>query len=702
MSSTAHSHVAFDIGGTFTDVSLVDGDGVVRTVKLLSVMADIGPNVRRFAEDTLPGQAVGRFVHGTTTCSNAIIEATTVRTGLLTTSGFRDILEFRGQRGPSAFVPDWKVTAPLVPRQLREEIEERVRADGTVSVPLDGRQARAAIRRLLDCDVQAIGVCLLNSYENPAHELQLKRLVAELAPDVACCISAELDPEIKEYERTSTTVINASLTPVVRDYVARIRESLDQLCPVLLIMQSNGGLVSADAAVARPAYLMESGPAAGVLAAAKLARESGLSNAISFDMGGTTAKACLIENGVALEKAGTQVGPGSTAATGFTSGSSGEGHALRIPSLDIVEVGTGGGSLAWVDAGGALRVGPTSAAADPGPACYGRGGLRPTVTDANLVLGYLNPTSIANATIALDRAAAVQAITEHIANPLGLSLHEAALGIVRVCNATMVRALRSVSTERGKDPRRCALIGFGGAGPVHAVALAEVMGMDEVHIPLNGGVFSSIGLLLADLRADELSSVSCSLSRLDGDDLAASYVKLEHAATAQLLAQGASADQITCHRFVDVRYQFQVSAETLPVSSDVLGSDLPAEIAERHDKAYEQQYGHVSADPVIVVNLRIRGTAPAGSLSLRELNRHQTPVAPAAQTQLRAAYFGGTESIATDVYAGSPPARCFGPAVIELADTTILIPPGWTSQRSPELGSFVLRRVARPDSAEQR
>src|SRR5215510_458809 len=469
--------VAFDIGGTFTDVIVLGEEGRLTTAKVLSLLDRVGEDIVACVQQAAAAPRVENFVHGTTIAANAVIENKIAATGLLTTEGFRDELEMRGQRRPNIYDAEWDRLSPLIPRELRLEVNERILGNGTIERPPDLTETRVAIKNLLAQGVDAIAVCFINSYLNPAHEQQMGKLIVETAPQVVVCLSSDIHPEIREYERMSTTAINAALIPVVNNYLDRLEHHLSSYSGRVLIMQSNGGIMTAQSARRRPIYMIESGPAAGALAAARLAVEAGAMQALSFDMGGTTAKACLIENGAPLEKPGGEIGGGATVATRLFGGG---GHALRAPSLDIVEVGAGGGSIAWIDSGGALRVGPHSAGAEPGPVCYGRGGPEPTVTDANVVLGYMNPDSIADATLHINREAAWAAINEKLAVPLRLDPLQTAYGITQVANATMMRALRAVSTERGRDPREFALIAFGGAGPIHAAALAESLGISRV------------------------------------------------------------------------------------------------------------------------------------------------------------------------------------------------------------------------------
>ncbi len=668
--------IGFDIGGTFTDVIVVDDDHL-STTKVLSLLDQVGEDiVRCVAQVATPAQVEG-FVHGTTIASNAVIEETTARTGLMTTQGFRDELEMRGQRRPNIYDADWDRLPPLVPRSLRLEVQERILGTGHIERALDLTQARAAVAQLVTAGVEAIAVCLVNSYLNPTHEQQLERLIAEMAPETVVCLSCDIHPEIREYERTSTTVINASLIPVVDRYLTRLEQHLSAYSQRVLIMQSNGGIMSAQAARRRPAYMIESGPAAGVLAAARFAQETQQAQVLSFDMGGTTAKACLIENGRPLEKPGGEVGGGATMTTRLFGGG---GHALRVPSLDIVEVGAGGGSMAWIDDGGALRVGPQSASADPGPACYGRGGTEPTVTDANVVLGYMNPDAIAGATLTIDRQAAWTAIAQKIAHPLKLEVLAAAYGIIQVANATMMRALRAVSTERGRDPRDFTLIAFGGAGPMHAAALADNLSMTRVQIPLYPGLFSALGLLLADYRHDYIRSVAVALDQLDPPAVLKHYQELETQARVELAEEGVAPEQIRFERQVDLKYGYQVAELSLPFP-DVSRADMQDRLAQRFAEAHRQAFGYDRADSIDLVSVRLRALASSGHLRLSELTGAGSGSAPAPPASRRA-YFGpqvGECQAAVYQRTALEQARS-GPLIVEEPDTTVVVPPGWTVQ----------------------
>ncbi len=684
--------VGFDIGGTFTDVMILGDDGQLTTTKVLSLLDRVGEDMGDLIQRTrASGQADSRvesFVHGTTIASNAVIENTTATTGLITTRGFRDELEMRGQRRPNIYDASWDRLPPLIPRSLRLEVRERILGSGEVEQPLELADARHRIQRLLNERVEAIAVCLLNAYLNPEHEQQLGRLIAEMAPDTVVCLSSDVHPEIREYERMSTTVINASLIPVVDRYLNRLEQHLALYSERLLIMQSNGGIMTSHAARRRPAYMIESGPAAGVLAAARLVSETHHNAVLSFDMGGTTAKACLIENGVPLEKAGGEVGGGVTMTTRLFGGG---GHALRAPSLDIVEVGAGGGSVAWIDDGGVLRVGPHSAGAEPGPVCYGRGGRQPTVTDANVVLGYMNPEAIAGATLKIDRPAALTAIQVQIADPLQLEVLPAAYGITQVANSTMMRALRAVSTERGRDPREFALIAFGGAGPIHAVALAESLGMTRVLVPPYPGLFSALGLLLADYRHDYVRSVALALERIEPQAILEQFAEMEAVAREELRAEGIGVEAVRFERSVDLRYSYQVSELTQPFPSGAL-DELPVELARLFTQAHLRAFGYERDDTIELVSLRLRALALAGNVRFSDLLGRPTS-ADHTQAPTRQAYFGPKYGVQdamirqrADMRTAQP-----GPLIIEEPDTTVVVPPEWSASRDG-LDNLVLER----------
>jgi len=684
--------VGFDIGGTFTDIIAVTNDGRIVTRKVLSLLDRVAEDVANLTRPLAKDEAVESFVHGTTVASNAVIEGTAARTGLITTKGFRDDLEMRGQRRPNVYDVNWDRIPPLIERSLRLEVNERILGSGVVEKPLDEEEVRAAIARLVAAKVEAIAVCLINSYLNPEHERKIARLIATGASGVAVCLSSDIHPEIKEYERASTTAINAALIPVVDRYLDRIERGLGPLSKRILVMQSNGGIMSAAAARRRPAYIIESGPAAGVLAAARLARECGMERVLSFDMGGTTAKACLIENGAPLEKPGAEIGAGANVGTRLFGGG---GHVVRVPAIDIVEAGAGGGSIAWIDDGGALRVGPRSAGAEPGPVCYGRGGTEPTVTDANVALGYINPVAIAGSTLRVNRAAALAAIEEKLARPLQLKPLDVAYGITLVANSAMTRVLRAVSTERGRDPRDFAIAAFGGSGPLHAAALAESMDISRLVIPIYPGLFSALGLLIADYRHDYIASIAAHLAQVSPEDILRRYAMLEETARGEMEGEGVARDAIRFERYIDLKYGYQMSEMTLPFATDAVPVHLTQWLSELFTQAHQQAYGYHRDDPIELVNLRLRALSSAGRVRFAEMAEKlaKSDREEAANAE-REAYFGPKFGAIM-----TPARQRFdidetphkGPMIIEEPDTTIVVPPNWAVTRD-SFANLILTR----------
>ena len=456
---------------------------------------------RILRENNVAPAEVSYLVHGTTVATNSIIEGKTARTGFVTTDGFRDMLEIARQVRPSLYDLQFEKPKPLVPRYLCFGVPERLGAQGQILLPLDEAAVRSVAEQLRREEVASVAVCLLHAYANPDHEKRVGEIIHEVFPEAVISLSSEVAPEFREYFRASTTVINAGIRPLVARYLERIEKRLrdEGLVAELLLMQSSGGVFSFAEASRKPVFMVESGPAAGVIAAAYLGNNLGYRDIIAFDMGGTTAKVGLIQNGVPKVTKDYEVGAAAKTGVGSNRGA---GYPIRTPVIDLVEIGAGGGSIAWVDPGGILRVGPQSAGADPGPACYGKGGAEPTVTDANLVLGRLSPDLFLGGEIQLDVETAQRTIEQQCADPLGMDVVEAAHGIVEIANAAMVNALRLVSIQRGYDPREFALVAFGGAGPVHANRLAAETEMPTTIVPMSPGTTSALGLLVTDLKHD--------------------------------------------------------------------------------------------------------------------------------------------------------------------------------------------------------
>jgi N-methylhydantoinase A len=687
-----------DIGGTFTDIVLLGDDGRRYTKKVASTVDDYARAIVEGLAALLTeigGEAPGivELLHGTTVASNAILEHKGARTGLITTKGFRDVLEIRNLRMPRLYDMSWTKPPPLVERRLRVEVDERVNARGGVDRPLDEASVERAVRFLVGEGVEAIAVCLLHSYLNPAHEFRVKELAARLAPGVILSVSAEVLPVINEYERTSTTVINAYVRPIVERYLGRLVGEVQRagIRAPLLLMQSNGGLTTAAAAALTPMHIIESGPAAGVVGVRALAGRIGIKKAISFDMGGTTAKASLIEDGEVTRAAEYQVGAGIVLGSRLLSGA---GYTLKVPAIDLAEVGAGGGSILWIDQGGALQVGPMSAGASPGPACYAKGGAEPTVTDANIVLGYLNPAHLVGGALKLDAAKARAAIADKIAAPLGMSVEDAAYGAHLIAASNMIRALKAVSSERGRDPREYALVGFGGNGPVFAAGMAEALGMPQVLIPPSAGVFSSFGLLYAEVEYYFTRSRKRLLRSVTPAEVQAIVDALEDEARTRLAADGFAAERIELRRSASLHYQGQSFELRVPLAAGGLDRAALAALEENFGAEHARTYGHRAGidEPVELVSLEVVGrgvpAAPRAAAAAASLAPEMLIAA-----RRRLAYFGPSRGWrdAAVVNRSELAAPHAGPCIVEEYDATCLVPPGWTAGLD-EYGDIILRR----------
>ena len=667
-----------DVGGTFTDLVLVAPDGLALTRKVLSTSANyaeaiIGGTRELLADAGLAPGAVGEVIHGTTVATNAILERRGARTGLITTAGFRDLLEIGRLRLARLYDLDFERPVPLVPRRLRLEVTERLDHAGHVLTPLDAAGAAAAIDRLVAEGVESIAVCLLHAYANPAHEEAVGTLVRERAPGVALTLSSDILPEMREFERTSTTVTNAYVMPVMARYLESLEHELGRegVRAPLLIMQSNGGVMTAEAGRGRPAHAIESGPAAGVIATAALARRIRLGNVISIDMGGTTAKASVIE-GYEIKRTGEfEIGGSMSQGSRLHKGS---GYLLRVPAIDIAEVGAGGGSIVSVDASGALRVGPRSAGAVPGPVAYGQGGAEATLTDANVCLGYLHPERLPSGLV-LDAEKARRAVSDQVAAPLGLELLEAAHGVYLLGCAGMARAVRAVTIERGRDPQEFTLIAFGGNGPLFAAEMATSLEIGTVLVPPAPGVWSALGLLEAEVEHHLVRTFLRPLGSLIAAELATAVAALEGEAEALLRAQGYG-DGVEIERAADFKYQGQSFELAVPLPTVLTGEESLRGLAHAFDREHERTYGHkAEGDPIQIVNLRltarVRRPAPRSPIRLRPAGRGAGGERPA--------YFGATHGVIhtpvigrDDLDARPRP----GPLLVDEYDATTLVPPG--------------------------
>ena len=687
-----------DVGGTFTDLVLSLPGGGLALSKVTTTPDDPGEAIAAGTEVLLreagvaPG-AVGEVVHGTTVASNTILQRVGARTGLLTTRGFRDVLEIGRIRTPGMFDLAWRKPEPLVPRRWRLEVAERLAADGSVVQPLDEDDVRRAAAFFLAEGVEAVALCFINSYANPAHELRAAALLREAAPGLAVTASCEVLPEIKEYERTSTAVVNAYLLPAMRGYLARLRDRLAAIgvtAPVQ-IMASNGAMIGLALAQQRPVFAVASGPAGGVVGAARLGPAIGARDIIVFDMGGTTAKAALVEDGEPATVTEYEFRDGISAPSRFIKGG---GYMLKVPAIDIAEVGSGGGSLAMVDAGGLLVVGPQSAGGFPGPACYGQGTTRPTVTDANMVLGLLNQQALAGGSLPVDPALSRAAVQQHVAGPLGLSLLDAAHGIRLVANLNMARAIRAVTVERGKDPRDLVLMAFGGGGPLHAVDVARLLGMSRVVISPVAGVFSAAGMLAADAAHEFVRPMLVPLAQLREGVVADALAGMAAEGRAALAGDGYAQDSVVLRFAADLRYLGQSSQLTVPLPAGFEAAALLAAF----EAMYLATFSYVAAgDPVELVNLRLTAIGQASTrLDFAALKLDARTMAGSEGTRL-VSFAKGAAPVDTRLLprAAVGAAPVAGPAIIESYDTTIVVPPGCTA-RAVEAGciSIELGEVA--------
>ena len=672
--------IAVDIGGTFTDLVAADDAGKVFRSKALTTP----DNLARGIEDCLRGAGIDVagaefFVHGSTVTINAVLERKGARTGLITTKGFRDVYEIgRGNR-PEGYNLFFKRPVPLVPRDLRLEVDERLYASGEALKTLDEESARQAIAALKAAGVESIAVCLLHAYANAAHEQRLGELLRGQFPQAYVSLSHEILREFREYERTSTTVLNSYVGPLVSRYLVALEKMLADggFNGTFRVMQSNGGVMSADTAKKMPVTMMESGPVAGVIAAARLGESLDCRHIISFDMGGTTAKSSLIKDFHPEVTSSYYVG-------GYVSG-----HPMMLPVVDIVEVGNGGGSIAWIDPAGGLKVGPQSAGAAPGPACYGKGGIEPTVTDANLITGRIDPEYFLGSGVRLQRDKAVQAVTKKIAKPLGMSVEEAALGILTIANFNMSLSVRAVSVEKGYDPRDCGLVPSGGGGALHAMAIARELSVPRVIIPPMPAHFSALGMLLADLKHDYVQTYVRELAETTGKEIAAAFSLLEKSALDTLAEEGARAEQIVLRRFLDMRYRGQEYTLPVPVTEE-LGTmvDFSA-IRSRFDQLHQEHYGHSAPnEPVMMVNLRLSALGRfENKLPLDTISR-----ADESGVRGRRAVIFDSKPVDCPIYLRSglkAKDRLDGPAVIEEIGATILVYPG-DSMQVNEFGHLVI------------
>jgi N-methylhydantoinase A len=684
--------IAADIGGTFTDIASVTADGAVAVRKVPSTPANYGDGVVRGVGELttaldLPLRDVGELLHGCTVATNTILELKGARTALLTTKGFRDVLELRRIRVPRLYEPLYVKPAPLVPRHLRFEVDERLDASGAVIRPLQTDDVRAAIEAMRTAGVEAVAVCFLHSYANPAHETQVGAMLRREMPDLFVSLSVEVHPQRKEYERTSTTVINSYVGPPVKAYLQRMRGQLraEGMTGRLLVMQSSGGILDADTVMQMPAQIVEGGPAAGVIGAAHVGRQLGYENLITLDMGGTTAKAAIVENGELMHTDSYEVGTGISTGTSLAGGG---GYALSLPAIDISEVGAGGGSIVWLDKAGSIKVGPQSAGADPGPACYDTGGTEPTVTDANVVLGLLNPRVLAGGSVLIRADLSRAAIERRIAGPLGRDVLQTAHGIRTVANANMMRAVKAVTTYRGRDPRDFTLFAFGGNGGVHGVDLARALQISEMIVPPAAGVFSAAGLLFANMEMNLSRAFLHPLAAFPWDQARRVFDGLEAEISRRM---GYDPARIGFRRLADMRYRGQAFELTVALSDGATAGATVVALGERFEAEHERRYGHrfAGAYPLETVNLRVIGTvARQGERRLRQ-PMHQG----SGPRTMRQVHFGpdfGTMTTPVIDRAALSAEPLPGPLIVEESDSTTVVPPDCSAQ-TDDAGNIVIR-----------
>lgn len=684
--------IGIDIGGTFTDLVCRRPGEAALSTKIMSTRKDPSAAVLRAITYMIENwgvkpEEIGHFLHGTTVATNAVLERNGAKLGLLTTEGFRDVLEIgrqlRHQLYGIILAPHTPVF--LAPGKQRKEIGGRMDANGVEIAPLDEAAVRAAVEALVADGVEAIAVCYLFSFLNPTHELRTREIIHQIAPHMPVSLACEVDPVFREYERTVVTAFDGYMKPIIARYMTQIEEGLGRagVAAPLQVMQARGGLAISTVARQRPVRLFMSGPAAGVIGGVSVGRTAGVGDLITVDIGGTSCDIALIQDGRPVIRPEGII----------------DGFTVRVPMVDVNAIGSGGGSLAWIDCAGGLRVGPQSAGSDPGPAAYGKGGDKPTVTDASLLLGYLNPEYFAAGSVELDVERSRAAIAEVVAGPLGLGIEEAALGIHRVVNAQMVEGIRLVSVRQGIDPRRFALVPLGGAGPLHATALAGELGVSKVIVPRRPGVLSASGLLSAPIEHEVSAGFPTPLKALDFDKLRAALAELDAQCAELMSHERLDGAPTQVSYFADMWYQGQSYFLEVPLSLDE--PDLRAALAKGFRKAHDRVYGYAFDAPMGVVNVR------SVHASFREESFDEDAYAPEAGDPLK-----GERLVRIDGIEGPVPARVYerdrmpvgmtfeGPAIVEQADTTTLVGLDWRGEMD-SAGLLVLTTIAAAPAASE-
>ncbi len=680
--NTRQIRAGVDIGGTFTDILLFDEASNTFTIgkTLTTSEAPADGVMEALSEASVKTGAtlaqIDQIVHGTTLVTNALIERKGARTALITTKGFRDALEIAREHRYDLYDLMLELPSPLVPRSLRFEVDERIYSDGSVARAADPDEIRDLISRLNTLDIEAVAICLIHSYVNADHELKIAEMVHQLAPHLVTSMSADVVPEIREFERTSTTVANVYVRPLTERYLQDLSESLREtgFAGTLFIMLSSGGLCSVQAAQRYPIRLVESGPAAGALAAAHIGKLSGRDALLSFDMGGTTAKCCLIGPD----------GPGHSSefeVSRVYRFKQGSGLPVSVPVIELIEIGAGGGSIARIDNMGLLKVGPDSAGASPGPACYDRGGTLPTVTDADLILGYLDPDHFLGGTMKLN-ADAARAAVKTIAEPLDMSIEDAAWGIHQIVNEQMAGAARIHAIEKGEDSRLFPLFAFGGAGPVHAYRVAEILRSPEIIVPFAAGVGSTIGFLVAPIAFDYVRTYVGRIDSMDWSAVNSRYREMIEEGVGTLRSAGASADQISVNRYAEMRYVGQGHQVRVPVPDQELSAQSVPKLVQAFEQSYARLYGRVAAgNPIEAINWRVVVEAPTPDLPLEGfgtmLNRSPETVQEPRSRRVYIPELGSyTEVPVYDRYQLGQGFQEIGPMIVEERESTIVVGPG--------------------------
>jgi N-methylhydantoinase A len=679
MTTAREYAVGVDVGGTFTDVVCRDG-GSLRLVKIPTTRgnpsAGIGKALAHMARDwQVPAAAIRRFVHGTTAATNAVLERKGARTGLITTQGFKDVLEIGRQSRTRMYdlILDPETPVFLAPGARRREVPERVAADGSVLTALDERALLREADALVADGVQALAISFLFSFVNPTHERQARDAILAKYPDLMISISSEVDPAFREYERTCVTAFDAYVKPVLNRYLADLESDLQRagVPAPLQIMQSRGGICSSAVARLRPVRLFLSGPAAGVIGGQLAGRAAGFDDLITFDIGGTSCDIALVQGGEPIVRAEGMI----------------DGFTVRVPMVDVNAIGAGGGSIAWLDAAGGLKVGPHSAGSEPGPACYGQGGTEATVTDASVVLGWIDPDYFAGGSLKLHPELARKAVEEKIAKPMGLTVAQAALGIHRVINAQMVEGIRLVSVRRGYDPRAFALVPLGGGGPLHAIPLARDLSITRIVVPRFPGVLSAIGLLAAPIEHEMAAAFGKPLAEAAIGDLRGVLESLDGQCRALMQREGVDAAAV--RHFADVCYVGQ--SYHLEISVDLTTADPLGRLFADFRAAHDRVYGHSTDAPARFVNLR--------TVHRAEAERMTSDAAPPPRGQAdkgrRRILVADGVSVDAAIYDRdglAPGDRFDGPAVVEQTDTTTLVEPGWRAEVHAS-GSLILTPI---------